>query len=134
MKATASNPSIWKTRETSPRPLHPSSDNAPMPHTLADLIHRFVYLKLGLALVLVWVGIKMMLKVDIVYIPTTISLAVITPILTVSVVASLRATRGQDRHAIAAPENPPFRVATEEEMASVTSVWRRSADTSVGRR
>src|SRR6478752_2385478 len=26
---------------------------------LADLIHRFIYLKIGLALVLVWVGIKM---------------------------------------------------------------------------
>ena len=31
---------------------------------LADLMHRFVYLKLGLALVLVWVGIKMVLQVD----------------------------------------------------------------------
>jgi tellurite resistance protein TerC len=63
---------------------------------LADLIHRFVYLKLGLALVLVWVGVKMMLKVDVVYIPTTISLAVIGTIITVSVVASLRATRRRD--------------------------------------
>src|SRR3546814_17154932 len=32
---------------------------------LADLIHRFVYLKLGLALVLIWVGIKMLLKIDV---------------------------------------------------------------------
>ena len=48
---------------------------------LADLIHRFVYLKIGLALVLIWVGIKMMLKVDVVYIPTPISLAVIATII-----------------------------------------------------
>ncbi len=44
---------------------------------LADLIHRFVYLKLGLALVLIWVGIKMLLKIDVFYIPTTLSLAVV---------------------------------------------------------
>jgi tellurite resistance protein TerC len=43
---------------------------------LADLMHRFVHLKLGLALVLVWVGVKMLLKVDLYYIPTTVSLAV----------------------------------------------------------
>ena len=85
---------------------------------LADLIHRFVYLKLGLALVLIWVGIKMLLKVDIVYIPTTIS-----------VVASRRATRGQGRHDIAAPENPPFRTATDDELAEVEPVWRRTRAT-----
>ncbi len=36
---------------------------------LADLVHRFVYLKVGLALVLVWVGIKMILKIDVLYVP-----------------------------------------------------------------
>ena len=91
---------------------------------LADLIHRFVYLKAGLALVLIWVGIKMLLKVDVYYIPTTISLAVITTIITVSVVASLRATRGQGRHQ---PDvgAAPFRAATPEEMAEVEPVWGR---------
>jgi tellurite resistance protein TerC len=92
---------------------------------LADLIHRFVYLKLGLALVLVWVGIKMALKVDLFYIPTTLSLAVIVTILTASVVASLRATRGQGRKPVAVEGAPPFRVATPEEMAEVEPVWRR---------
>jgi tellurite resistance protein TerC len=91
---------------------------------LADLIHRFVYLKLGLALVLIWVGIKMLLKVDILYVPTTISLAVVVTILTVSVVASLRATRGQGRRALAPPTDPPFRIATEAEMADLEPVWR----------
>jgi tellurite resistance protein TerC len=92
---------------------------------LADLIHRFVYLKVGLALVLVWVGTKMLLKIDVYYIPTTVSLAVIATILGVSVWASLRATRGEGRRAVEAPATPPFRVATEEELASVEPLWRR---------
>ena len=93
---------------------------------LADLMHRFVHLKLGLALVLVWVGIKMLLKVDLFYIPTTISLAVIATILTVSIVTSLRATRGQGRRALTTTE-APFRVASDEEMARVEPLWRRTA-------
>jgi tellurite resistance protein TerC len=94
---------------------------------LADLIHRFIYLKLGLALVLIWVGIKMLLKVDLFYIPTTISLAVVTTIITVSIVASLRATRGQGRHE---PDvsKAPFRVATPEELADAEPVWRRRSE------
>ncbi len=86
---------------------------------LADLIHRFVYLKIGLALVLIWVGIKMLLKIDLFYIPTTISLAVVAAIITVSIVLSLRATRGQGRQALQAPTDPPFRVATEAENAAL---------------
>ena len=58
---------------------------------LADLIHRFIYLKIGLALVLIWVGIKMLLKIDIYYIPTPLSLAVIATT-RVSIGASLWAT------------------------------------------
>jgi tellurite resistance protein TerC len=98
---------------------------------LADLIHRFIYLKLGLALVLIWVGIKMLLKVDLFYIPTTVSLAVVTTIITVSIVASLRATRGQGRHE---PDTAkaPFRVATPEELAEAEPVWRRRTTASTG--
>jgi len=92
---------------------------------LADLIHRFVYLKLGLALVLVWVGIKMLLKVDLYYVPTTVSLVVIATILGVAVIASLRATRGQGRRAVTAPVDPPFRTATDAEMSELEPVWRR---------
>lgn len=62
---------------------------------LADMMHRFVYLKLGLALVLVWVGIKMGLH-GFVKIPTTISLGVIILILAVAVIASFRATRNAE--------------------------------------
>jgi tellurite resistance protein TerC len=60
---------------------------------LADLMHRFIYLKLGLALVLVWVGVKMLL-LDLYKIPTAASLAVVAVILTVTVVASWTSTRG----------------------------------------
>ena len=62
---------------------------------LADMMHRFVYLKLGLALVLIWVGIKMGLH-DIVKIPTTISLAVIVSILAVAIIASFRVTKAKN--------------------------------------
>ena len=60
---------------------------------LADLVHRFVYLKVGLAVVLVWVGIKMLL-LDVVKIPTTISLAVVLAVIVGSIYLSLSATKG----------------------------------------
>lgn len=59
---------------------------------LADLMHRFVYLKSGLAAILVFVGFKMLL-LDVVKIPVVLSLAVIVTCVSVAVVASLRATR-----------------------------------------
>ena len=63
---------------------------------LADLLDRFIYLKLGLALVLMWVGVKMLL-LEVIHVPTLISLGVIALILTVAVVASLRATRADEQ-------------------------------------
>jgi tellurite resistance protein TerC len=97
---------------------------------LADLIHRFVYLKAGLALVLMWVGVKMLLKIDVYYIPTTVSLAVVATIIGVSVWLSLRATRGQGRRTLQSPATPPFRVASDEEVAALEPLWRgrRRAD------
>ena len=59
---------------------------------LADLMHRFVYLKTGLAAILVFVGFKMLL-LDVVKVPVVLSLAVIVTCVAVAVVASLRATR-----------------------------------------
>lgn len=59
---------------------------------LADLIHRFVYLKAGLAAILVFVGVKMLL-LDVWKVPIWFSLTVIATILAVAVVLSLRATR-----------------------------------------
>jgi tellurite resistance protein TerC len=59
---------------------------------LADLVDKFRYLKVGLAAVLVFVGVKMMI-VDIYKIPALASLAVVSAMLAVSVAASLLAAR-----------------------------------------
>ncbi|TQO20334.1 tellurite resistance protein TerC [Rhodoglobus vestalii] len=85
---------------------------------LADLMHRFIYLKVGLAILLVWVGVKMLL-LELFYIPTTVSLGVIFVILATSIGASLWVTRGQPRHVIAPPTGGGFRMATDEELAEV---------------
>ena len=55
---------------------------------LADVMDKFQYLKLGLAVVLTFVGFKMVL-VDVYKIPVGISLGIIASILAVSVIASL---------------------------------------------
>ena len=77
---------------------------------LADLIHRFVYLKAGLAVVLVFVGVKMLL-LDVYKIPIWLSLAVIATSITLAVVWSLRATRqppsGPQRQAPTTPYPEP---------------------------
>jgi len=55
---------------------------------LAGVIDKFYYLKLGLSVVLVFVGIKM-IAVDIYKIPVGLSLGVIASILAIAVIASL---------------------------------------------
>lgn len=60
---------------------------------LADLMHRFIYLKIGLSLVLVFVGIKMIVGHAFFKIPTAISLGVVVVLIAVSVIASLVSTR-----------------------------------------
>lgn len=62
---------------------------------LADLIHRFIYLKAGLAAILVFVGVKMLL-LDVWKVPIWLSLIVIATSIAVAVVMSLRATRPGD--------------------------------------
>lgn len=59
---------------------------------LADLMHRFVHLKAGLAAILVFVGVKMLL-IDVVKIPIGVSLGVISTVIAVAVGVSLLATR-----------------------------------------
>jgi tellurite resistance protein TerC len=54
----------------------------------ANVMSKFYYLKLGLAVVLSYVGVKMVLA-DIYHIPTALSLAVIAVVLAVAVVASI---------------------------------------------
>ena len=61
---------------------------------LADLIDRFVYLKAGLAAILVFVGIKMLL-LDVYKVPIWLSLSAITLTLTLAIGLSLHRTRSQ---------------------------------------
>ena len=69
---------------------------------LAGLIDRFRYLKMGLAVVLGFVGAKMLLT-DVVHIPIWISLVAIACILGVALAASLRVTTEPERERMDAP-------------------------------
>jgi tellurite resistance protein TerC len=64
---------------------------------LAGIIHKFHYLKLGLSVVLVFVGVKMLL-VDLYKIPIAASLVVIASVLLISVIASLLFPKAAERH------------------------------------
>jgi tellurite resistance protein TerC len=55
---------------------------------LADVIHRFHYLKIGLSVVLVFVGTKMLAS-DVYEVPVAASLAVIVFVLGIAMAASL---------------------------------------------
>lgn len=67
---------------------------------LAGMVHKFHYLKLGLSVVLTFVGLKMVL-IDIYKIPTSVSLGVIASILIVAIAASLyRAQRIKKTHKV----------------------------------
>jgi tellurite resistance protein TerC len=60
---------------------------------LAGMMERFAYLTHGLAIVLVWVGAKMLLT-DVWKIPTWLSLVVIVAVLTIAISLSFLRTRG----------------------------------------
>ncbi len=70
---------------------------------LADLMHRFVYLKVGLAAVLVFVGVKMLL-LDVYKIPITLSLSVIGALVVGSIAASLWRTKNDLEEELPVPE------------------------------
>ncbi|MDP8988394.1 MAG: TerC family protein [Actinomycetota bacterium] len=59
---------------------------------LAGMAGKFRYLNTGLAVILAFVGVKMLLS-EVYHLPTWASLAVIVVVLTVTIVASLRADR-----------------------------------------
>jgi tellurite resistance protein TerC len=61
---------------------------------LAHVVHRFIYLSTGLAAILMFVGLKMVL-VDIFKIPTSISLVTIGLIIGISILLSLLKTKGR---------------------------------------
>jgi tellurite resistance protein TerC len=82
---------------------------------LADLLQRFVYLDLGLAAILVFVGAKMLL-VDVWKVPIWLSLLVIIGILGLATVASHFAVkRGARGHSIGEPQADDVRVAPKPE-------------------
>jgi tellurite resistance protein TerC len=62
---------------------------------LAGLIDRFEYLKYGLAALLAFAGVKMLLS-DVVHLDVWVSLGIIVTILVVSVIVSLLATRNRE--------------------------------------
>jgi tellurite resistance protein TerC len=62
---------------------------------LVKLIDRFVYLKTGLAIILAFVGTKMIAR-DLFTIPTPISLAVVIAVLTTTIAVSMIATRREN--------------------------------------
>lgn len=64
---------------------------------LADLMHRFIYLKVGLSMVLIWVGIKMIVGHAFFKIPTAISLGIVIVMIATSIVASLMVTKNKDK-------------------------------------
>jgi len=71
---------------------------------LADMHARFSYLQLGLAIILAFVGVKMIIH-DWYHIPTWLSLLVIALVLLASVGFSLKVERAADT--ISVPEDPP---------------------------
>ena len=74
---------------------------------LAGVMHKFVYLKYGLAGVLVFVGAKMML-IDLYKIPTVVSLGVIATLIGGSIALSFWKTRGEPMDDGDGPiHNPP---------------------------
>lgn len=60
---------------------------------LAGIMHKFQYLKFGLSMVLVFVGVKM-IGSDVYHMPALLSLAVVLAILAVTIAASLYRNRG----------------------------------------
>lgn len=93
---------------------------------LADLIHRFVYLKIGLSFILIWVGIKMALH-DFYKVPTSISLTVILSMIAISIIASLWKTRGQGAHEVEVENKTAFESATQAEIDALEPVFRKKS-------
>lgn len=65
---------------------------------LSGIVEKFEYLKLGLSIILMFVGVKMVIAEKLYKIPPEISLAVVFLILTVSIVASILKKSGEIGH------------------------------------
>jgi tellurite resistance protein TerC len=66
---------------------------------LANVVDKFVYLKLGLSLVLIFIGAKMMLE-PLFHIPIIASLGVVAAVLVASIVASLQWPREETKRRV----------------------------------
>jgi tellurite resistance protein TerC len=73
---------------------------------LAKMIDRFVYLKSGLAIVLAFVGAKMMLK-DVIEIPILLSLGIVVGVLGTTIVISMISTGRANADEDTEPPLPP---------------------------
>lgn len=71
---------------------------------LAGLMQRFIYLKIGLSIILVFVGVKFLLTDIVGKVPIWISLPFIATVVGVSIAASLYKTRGQGTGALPGDE------------------------------
>jgi tellurite resistance protein TerC len=82
---------------------------------LADVVDKFRYLKIGLALVLCFVGLKMLIA-DVYHVPIRVSLAVVGALLGGSVLASLARARhaGHEGRVADGPGPPPVVPPREE--------------------
>ncbi len=65
---------------------------------LSAMVHRFEYLKYALALVLVWIGMKIFISDFVMKVPSLFSLVLTLGILTVGVVYSMAKTKGRSAH------------------------------------
>ena len=105
---------------------------------LAGIMHRFVYLKPGLALVLTFVGIKMMLGHTPWKIDTLVALGVVAGILSGAVLLSWRKTRSnrpEDTDVLPQPpleikpaDDPTFSASTPEGAAVISPTPLRSTE------
>ena len=86
---------------------------------LAGVIHKFHYLKLGLAVVLVWVGVKMLLT-HYVHIPIGLSLGIVAGVLVLAVVASLVFPKQAEEHDPLEPGDDPLEPESQKEPAPIS--------------
>lgn len=80
---------------------------------LANIVHRFHYLRLGLSIVLVFIGVKMLVGIVGWHVPIGLSLAVVALVLTTSVVASLLFPKEVAAHPVV--EHAPLATGAEAE-------------------
>ncbi|HEU4324940.1 MAG TPA: TerC family protein [Roseiflexaceae bacterium] len=86
---------------------------------LAGVVHKFHYLKLGLSVVLSFVGVKMLLTETAFKIPTGLSLGVVAAVLTVAVLASVVRSRRLERAGLV--EKPAEPLALDQQQPGTTA-------------